>query len=114
MFYQLLAQAESKPPAPTVTDMLLSMWWLPVIVLVFWLFIIAPQRKKDRQREELRKSLKKNDKVVTIGGIHGVVKSLTEDEVVLLVDEAKDVKMKFSRQSVLNVEERPSEDEKDQ
>ena len=79
-----------------------------------YFLIIHPQRKKDKQRNEMRKNLKKNDKVVTIGGIHGVVKSITEDEVVLLVDEAKDVKLRMSRQSILNVEERVGNDELNQ
>ena len=110
MLYWFLAQAETPSPA-NLWDIVRSFWLIPVIFVIMYLLIIAPQRKKDKRRSEMRKTLKKNDKVVTIGGIHGVVKSLTEDEVVVLVDEAKDVKMKMSRQSVLTVKERPGQDE---
>ena len=116
MFHLLLvlAQADTPPPAGP-WDIVRSAWFIPVIfVIVMYLLIIAPQRKKDKKRAEIRKSLKKNDKIVTIGGIHGVVKSLTEDEVVILIDEGKDVKMKMSRQSVLTVKERPGQDGSEQ
>lgn len=113
MLYLLLAQTENAP-SPSLWDAVGSLWFIPVIFIIMYLLIIAPQRKKEKQRTELRKSLKKNDKIVTIGGIHGVVKSLSEDEVVILVDEAKDVKMKMSRQSILTVKERTGRDESDE
>ena len=111
MLYLLLAQAEETPTPTTMWDALGSLWFIPVIFVIMYFLLIAPQRKKDKQRTAMRKSLKKNDKVVTIGGIHGVVKSLNEDEVVILVDEAKDVKLKMSRQSILTVKERPGRDD---
>ena len=114
MFYQLFVLAQEQtpqPPPPNMWEMLRGMWFIPVIFLIMYFLIIHPQRKKDKERNELRKNLKKNDKVVTIGGIRGVVKSIAEDEVVLLVDETKDVKIKLSRQSILTVEERSGQEE---
>ena len=115
MLYQLLvlAQNDTPPvqPTPDLWEVLQRFWFLPVIFIIMYLLIIAPQRKKEKQRTEMRKSIKKNDKVVTIGGIHGVVKSLNENEVVIMVDESKDVKLRMSRQSVLTVKDRSDGDE---
>lgn len=108
--FLILAQAETPANSPTFWDLVRSMWFIPVIFAIMYFLLIHPQRKKDKERDAMRKSLKKNDKVITIGGIHGVVKSLTDDEVVLLIDEAKDVKMKISRQSILTVQERSGEE----
>ncbi len=115
MLYQLLvlAQNDTPPlqPTPDLWEVLQRFWFLPVIFIIMYLLIIAPQRKKEKQRTEMRKSIKKNDKVVTIGGIHGVVKSLNESDAVILVDESKDVKLRMSRQSLIKVKDRSDEDE---
>ena len=115
MLYQFCVLAQAADGAGTATPQnfwtaIAGLWFIPVLILIFWFLVISPQRKKDKQRDEMRKSIKKNDKVVTIGGIHGIVKSLTDDDVVILVDEAKDVKIRLSRQSILNVEERSGEE----
>ena len=114
MLYQfsVLAQAADAATgtAPTLWDKISPFLFIPILILIFWFLVISPQGKKDKEREAMRKSLKKNDKVITIGGIHGIVKNLTDDDVTILVDEAKDVKIRLSRQSILNVEERSGEE----
>ena len=81
---------------------------LMVAAFVFLLYL--PERKKSKQRQEQLNSIKKNDKVVTISGIHGVVVNpkVGDDEIVLRVDEDKDVKIKFSRSAIQSVN--PSKD----
>lgn len=114
MLYQLLVLAQdttTPPPQADLWTLVRTFGFIPVIFIIMYLLIIAPQRKKEKQRTEMRKSLKKNDKVVTIGGINGVVKSLNDNEVVILVDESKDVKLRMSRQSVLTVRDRSDGDE---
>ena len=44
-----------------------------LMFLVMWLFMIRPQNKERKRLEEMRNSLKKGDKVITAGGIYGVV-----------------------------------------
>ena len=73
------------------------------MIAVFWFLIIAPQRKRDRQRRETMDNLRRNDRVVTSGGVHGVIVSLKDDEVILKVDPAKDVTLKLSRSSISRV-----------
>src|SRR6476659_6878206 len=49
------------------------------MILVFWLFFIRPQSKKQKQQKLFIENLQKGDKVVTIAGIHGTVNKVNED-----------------------------------
>ncbi|MDP6379868.1 MAG: preprotein translocase subunit YajC [Phycisphaerae bacterium] len=73
---------------------------LALILGVFYFLIIMPQRKRERKRKEMLAEVKKHDRVMTIGGIVGVVYSVTDDEVVLKVDEKNDVRLRFARSAV--------------
>jgi preprotein translocase subunit YajC len=113
MLFQLLAQGEpAAPPSAgqAIWTFIQSFGFIIVIFVVMYFLIIHPQRKKDKERNEMRKSLKRNDKIITVGGVHGVVKSVSDDDVVILVDEAKDVKLKVSRQSIFTVLERSGDE----
>jgi preprotein translocase subunit YajC len=93
-----------KPAGGDMTSMLLMMG---AIFAIFYLLIIRPQQKKEknrqRTREDMLKNLKKSDHVVTIGGMHGIVASVTEDEVVLKVDEQSNTRVRFSRDAISRV-----------
>jgi preprotein translocase subunit YajC len=76
---------------------------LVLVMVVFW-FIMSRGRNKDRQRyEEMLNSLKKNDRVQTIGGVLGTVVDVRENEVVLKVDEQNNVRMRFNRTAIKEV-----------
>ena len=76
-----------------------SMWiMLILIVVVMWFFMIRPQRKQQKALEEMRRSLKKGDKVVTAGGIYGVVADLDERTVLMKVD--GEVKLRVDKSSI--------------
>ena len=101
----LFAQAEGDPPpgglfAPTSMLTL----WLPMGLLFYWL-LIRPQGKERAKRQSLLDSLKKNDRVVTIGGIYGVVTNVQRDsdEVTIKVDEATNTKLRVTRGSIARV-----------
>ena len=70
----------------------LSTWW---VLLIIFQFMFGPHRREQRRKEELLKSLKKNDRVVTIGGIYGTVANIATDknEVTLKVDDNTRLKM---------------------
>jgi preprotein translocase subunit YajC len=53
--------------------------FMGMIMLVFWLFFIRPQAKKQKLQKAFIDNLQKGDKVVTIAGIHGVVNKVNED-----------------------------------
>ncbi len=57
------------------------------IFAVFYFLIIKPQQKKQKEHEAMLKDLKKNDEVVTSGGIHGTIVNIKEQTFVLRVDE---------------------------
>lgn len=54
------------------------------MILVFWLFFIRPQAKKQKQQKTFIDNLQKGDKVVTIAGIHGTVNKVNEDGTISL------------------------------
>jgi preprotein translocase subunit YajC len=75
-----------------------------LIIVVFYFLVIRPQNKKTKDAKKMLESIKKGDRVVTIGGLHGYVESVKEDVVVLKADE--NVKLKFSKSAVSQVLER--------
>ena len=79
------------------------------VFVVFYLFIIRPQNKKQKETAQMVNALKKGDKVITIGGIHGEVTSTKEHTVIVKVDEA--CKLEFSRSAIATVV-RDDKDEK--
>jgi preprotein translocase subunit YajC len=72
-----------------------------LIIGIFYFLIIRPQNKKQKETQRMLSALKKGDKVVTIGGIHGVIQSVKEGSVIVRVDE--NTKMEFSRSAISNV-----------
>ncbi len=56
---------------------------LILIVLVFYMFFIRPQMKKSKEQKQFRQALKKGDKIVTIGGIHGKITDVKETSFVI-------------------------------
>ncbi len=57
---------------------LMSFLPLILIILVFYLFFIRPQMRKSKEQRKFRESLKKGDKIITIGGIHGKIIEVQE------------------------------------
>ena len=56
------------------------------IILVMWLFMIRPQQKRQKELNSFRDSLKKGDKVVTVGGIYGEIVEVNEKTALIKVD----------------------------
>lgn len=71
------------------------------IIAIFYFMILRPQQKQRKQHQQMIESLKKGDKVILSGGLHGTVAGLEEKTV--LVQVADNVKMKFERASVASV-----------
>ncbi len=57
------------------------------IFVVFYFFLIRPQQKKQKEHQQMINDLKKNDEVVTSGGIHGTIVNVKEKTFVVRVDE---------------------------
>ena len=71
------------------------------IFLIFYFMIIRPQQKRSKEREKLLSNLEKGDKVVTNGGIHGIIAGLEEKTALLQVSDS--VKLKVERSSITTV-----------
>ncbi|MFY8171366.1 MAG: preprotein translocase subunit YajC [Sphingobacteriaceae bacterium] len=76
------------------------MQFLPLILIgiVFYFFMIRPQTKKMKDQKNFIEAIKKGDKVVTIGGIHGKIADINEDTYLLEIENG--VKMKIDKVSV--------------
>ncbi len=79
--------------------------FVPLILLfvIFYFLLIRPQQKQQKARKEMLGSLKKGDRVVTIGGIHGVIKEIDESVISLRV--ADNLNLKFARAAIDRVVE---------
>ena len=71
------------------------------IFLIFYFMIIRPQQKRAKERDKLLSNLEKGDKVVTNGGIHGVIAGLEEKTALLQVSD--NVKLKIDRSAITTV-----------
>lgn len=97
---QVAADPAAAPGQPS--DMLTMMFPLAALMLLYFVLIVGPDRKRQKEKQKKIDSLKKNDKVVTVGGIYGVVANVKpgEDEIVLKIDEDKDVKIRVTKASI--------------
>ncbi|UJF36423.1 preprotein translocase subunit YajC [Paenibacillus hexagrammi] len=71
---------------------------LVLMFVVLYFLLIRPQQKRQKTRNMMLGSLKKGDKVVTIGGLHGTIMEITDDICVLRVNDA--TKMTFDRSAI--------------
>ena len=76
------------------------MWVMLALVFVtMWFFMIRPQRKQQKELEQFRSSLKKGDKVVTIGGIFGTVIEVKDGYILMEID--NNVKIRVSKNAIV-------------
>lgn len=87
--------------APTQSSPFSGMWVLGLMFVVIWMFLIRPERKRQREAQAMRDSLKKGDKVVTAGGMHGKITGM--DDATLTIEVAEKVRLRFNRNSVVAV-----------
>ncbi len=71
-----------------------------VIFAIMWFFMIRPQQKKQKEIQNFRNAITVGTQVVTAGGLYGVVKSIDESDNTLMVEIARDVRVKVDRNSV--------------
>ena len=97
--------------APAAGGGLMSILMFVPIIAIFYFLIIRPQRKKQKETDNMLKALKKGDRIVTIGGIHGTIQTCRTSTVIVKVDDG--VKLEFSRSAISSVVEQSNEDEDD-
>lgn len=106
----LLAQ-DAAAPAAGPLDALFRGPWIPFLMIgvLFYMLMIRPERRKRAELAQMLSNLKKNDRIVTIGGIYGTVVNVQQgvEEVTIKVDESSNTRLRMQRSAIarlLNVE----------
>ena len=86
---------------PEGSNPLITFLPLILIFVVFYFFIIRPQKKKEDERKRMIESVKKGDKVITIGGVHGTVTQVDEGSVLIQAD--TNVKLRVEKNAIASV-----------
>lgn len=90
---------QAAPAAQGAQQSSWSFWVMMIVIFViFYFFMIRPQQKKQKELQAQRDALKKGDKVVSAGGIYGIIKEV--QETTFLIEIAKDVVIKMDKGSV--------------
>ena len=87
-----------------VVSILFTFAPMVLIFVVFWFLMIRPQRKKDKQVNEMLNNLKAGDRICTIGGIYGTITGIQDDTVRLSVGR-DNTQMVVARWAIRSVEE---------
>jgi preprotein translocase subunit YajC len=105
----LLAAAEATAD-PGIQGMLVTYGPLVLMFVVLYFLLIRPQQKRQKTRGMMLSSLKKGDKVVTIGGMHGTILEITDDTIILRVNDV--TKLTFDRSAINAVSSKETPEEK--
>lgn len=106
LIVELLAQDAAAPEGSLFTQILRNpMTPLVGLFLLFYFIFIVPERRRKSEEATMMSSLKKNDRVVTIGGIHGTVVAASADSnvVTLRIDENGNTRIKVNRSAIARV-----------
>ncbi|MFC2013278.1 preprotein translocase subunit YajC [Chloroflexota bacterium] len=80
-------------PAEGGSSTIYMIGFLVLIFALFYFVMIRPQRKKQKEHQQMTQELKRGDKVMTIGGIYGQIESISEDSVVIKVESGTTIRM---------------------
>ena len=93
-----------------IQQILQTSWPILLMVVIFYFLLWRPQKKQQKERASLLGSLKKGQKIVTIGGIYGDIVELDDEKVKVQVSEK--VELTFARTAVANVLSKKNKEEK--
>ncbi len=82
-----------------------------LIFVIIYFFMIRPQTKKQREKQSMLDALKKGDKVVTIGGIHGTIAGLKNKGKIVVLKIDKNVDVNLSRSAIAGLVENVSDED---
>ncbi|OGO06212.1 MAG: preprotein translocase subunit YajC [Chloroflexi bacterium RBG_13_56_8b] len=75
--------------------------FLVLIFAMFYFLMIRPQRKRQKEHQKMMEELKRGDRVITAGGIYGVIESVSEDSVVIKVESGTTLRLAKSSVAVI-------------
>lgn len=97
-----LADAPASAPTPS-NNPLLSFLPLVAVFVVFYFFMIRPQQKKQKEFQNTLSQLKVGDKVSTIGGILGLVKSINDEKGIVLLNVGNNLDIEIYKKAISEV-----------
>ncbi len=98
---EMLSFLMSADAAGSTGSMATTMVTFVLIILIFYFLMIRPQKKRDKEAKAMLDAMKKGDKVVSIGGIHGTVVAVRESSVIVKVDD--NTRIEFSKNAISQV-----------
>ncbi len=107
----VFAQAQAPAAAPQA-PFLVNILPILLVFFVFYFLLIRPQQKKQKAVEQMLTALKKNDEVVTAGGVHGTIVNVKDTTVVLRIDD--NVKVEFQKSAVAQIKKQRKTEEQPQ
>ena len=107
----LMASPQAADGAPGAAGGFMTFLPFVAIIAIFYFLIIRPQNKKQKETQKMLAALKKGDKIVTIGGIHGTIQSVREHSVIVKVDD--NTKLEFNRSAISSIVAAGREDKED-
>lgn len=93
--------------SPEVSQFIQASWPIVLMGVIFYFLLYRPQQKEQKKRTEMLNNLKKGDKVVTIGGVHGAITGITDKIVTLKI--AEKVEIDISRTAVSHYQNQPKD-----
>lgn len=103
----LIAQEGQPAPQPDGIGAILNNPLVPLVglFLLFYFIFIVPERRRKADEAKMMAALKKNDRIITVGGIHGTVVSAApeSDVVTIKIDEAGSTRVKLNRSAVARI-----------
>ena len=111
----LQAAPASDAPASAAPNPMAQMIQMVVmfggIIGIMWFLVIRPQKKQQKARQAMLSSLRKNDKILTTGGIYGIVMNVKDDEVVVRIDDSANIRVRVARSAVSEITSRDDDDD---
>jgi preprotein translocase subunit YajC len=80
---------------------ILSLWPLLLMFAIFYFLLIRPQQKRQKSVKQMQSSLAKGNKIVTVGGLHGIIDAIDEGKVIVKVGDG--TRLTYDRQAIREV-----------
>lgn len=97
----LYALLDAAPQAGQEPSMMPTIIMMVVLFAIVYFFMIRPQNKKQKEIQKFRNALSTGQNVVTIGGIHGTIKSIDDNDNTVMLEVATGVKVKFEKSAIM-------------
>jgi preprotein translocase subunit YajC len=97
--------AQKTPQGNEPSPLIQLLFPVVAIIVLFYFMMIRPQRREQSRRQDMLSGVKKNDRIITIGGIHGVVTNVDReaDKVTIRVDDSTNTKLQVTMSSISRI-----------